>query len=118
MNVRRIIMRRRHRQQQQQQGEDAAAASDYDEEDECHYIGNHLNPLGRLDDGELVDYDDPNDDDPEQSFMHNNVDDRLIDYLTLDLVGSIRRLRSRLPAITRARHHHHHHHQHNPTFNV
>ncbi|KAJ1799876.1 hypothetical protein LPJ59_001524 [Coemansia sp. RSA 2399] len=119
MNIRRIIMRRRHRQQQQQQqqGENAAAAaaSDYDEEDECHYIGNHLNPLGRLDDGELVDYDDPNDDDPEQSFMHNNVDDRLIDYLTLDLAGSIRRLRSRLPAITRTRQHHR---QHNPTHNV
>ncbi|KAJ1765457.1 hypothetical protein LPJ74_006338 [Coemansia sp. RSA 1843] len=112
MNIRRIIMRRRHKRQQQEQQQDEEEAAH--NEDECHYIGNHLNPLGRLDDGELVDYDDPNDDDPEQSFMHNNVDDRLIDYLTLDLASSIRRLRSRLPAIGRTRHHHHT----NPTNNV
>ncbi|KAJ2356211.1 hypothetical protein IWW50_001273 [Coemansia erecta] len=67
----------------------------------CEFIGNRRNPLGRLDDGELVDYDDPNDEDLEVSFMENNVDDRLIDYLTVDLGGGIRRLRSILPSIGR-----------------
>ncbi|KAJ2516197.1 hypothetical protein H4217_004731, partial [Coemansia sp. RSA 1939] len=52
----------------------------------------------------LVDYDDPNDNDPEQSFMDNNVDDRLIDYLTVDLGSGIRRLRSRLSTIGRPKH--------------
>ncbi|KAJ2709017.1 hypothetical protein H4S00_006770, partial [Coemansia sp. D1744] len=50
----------------------------------CEFIGNRSNPLGRLDNGELVDYDDPNDEDLEVSFTENNVDDRLIDYLTVD----------------------------------
>ncbi|KAJ1987244.1 hypothetical protein GGI25_005921 [Coemansia spiralis] len=88
-NVRRIL-RRRSRQQ---------------EDMECQYIGNRLNPLGRLQDGELVDYDDPDDNDPEQSFMGNNVDDRFIDYLAVDLGGSIRKLASRLPAIGRRQRH-------------
>ncbi|KAJ2158372.1 hypothetical protein GGF46_003820 [Coemansia sp. RSA 552] len=67
----------------------------------CEYVGNHRNPLGRLDDGELVDYDDPNDEDLEVSFMGNNTNDRFIDYLTVDLGSGIRRLRSKLPAIGR-----------------
>ncbi|KAJ2609889.1 hypothetical protein EV177_004239 [Coemansia sp. RSA 1804] len=96
LNIRRIIMRRRHKRRQREEEEE--------DEEGCHYIGNHLNPLGRLDDGELVDYDDPNDNDPEQSFMDNNVDDRLIDYLTVDLGSGIRRLRSRLSTIGRPKH--------------
>ncbi|KAJ2804920.1 hypothetical protein H4R20_002310, partial [Coemansia guatemalensis] len=67
----------------------------------CQYIGNRTNPLGRLDDGELVDYDDPGDDDQETGFMENNVNDRFVDYLTLDLGHSIRRLRSKLTSIGR-----------------
>ncbi|KAJ2786029.1 hypothetical protein GGI15_001737 [Coemansia interrupta] len=63
----------------------------------CQFIGNRTNPLGRLADGELVDYDDPNDDDMEQGFMDNNVDDRFIDYLTVDIGAGIRRLASKLP---------------------
>ncbi|KAJ2741151.1 hypothetical protein GGI20_005386 [Coemansia sp. BCRC 34301] len=68
---------------------------------QCEFIGNRLNPLGRLEDGELVDYDDPNDVDAEQSFTDNNVDDRIIDYLTLDIGRSMRRLKSRLPNLGR-----------------
>ncbi|KAJ1837969.1 hypothetical protein LPJ57_011271 [Coemansia sp. RSA 486] len=65
----------------------------------CQFIGNRTNPLGRLEDGELVDYDDPNDDDLEQSFMSNNVDDRFIDYLTVDIGSSIRRFASKIPGV-------------------
>ncbi|KAJ2532586.1 hypothetical protein IWW43_003108 [Coemansia sp. RSA 1935] len=72
----------------------------------CEFIGNRSNPLGRLDNGELVDYDDPNDEDLEVSFTENNVDDRLIDYLTVDVGSSIRRLRSILPSIGRRPDHH------------
>ncbi|KAJ2473251.1 hypothetical protein IWW56_006011 [Coemansia sp. RSA 2131] len=72
----------------------------------CEFIGNRSNPLGRLDNGELVDYDDPNDEDQEVSFMENNVDDRFMDYLTVDVGSSIRRLRSILPSIGRRPDHH------------
>ncbi|KAJ2890843.1 hypothetical protein GGI21_006033 [Coemansia aciculifera] len=85
----RRILRRRHRS--------AQAADAEGEPPACEFIGNRRNPLGRLEDGELVDYDDPNDIDAEQSFTDNNVEDRIMDYLTLDIGQSIRRLRSRLP---------------------
>ncbi|KAJ2367014.1 hypothetical protein IW150_005786 [Coemansia sp. RSA 2607] len=65
----------------------------------CQFIGNRTNPLGRRADGELVDYDDPDDDDMEQGFMDNNVDDRFIDYLTVDIGAGIRRLASKLPVL-------------------
>ncbi|KAJ1818335.1 hypothetical protein LPJ75_001477 [Coemansia sp. RSA 2598] len=88
----RRILRKRPRQRAVDGGEGG-------DQQMCQFIGNRTNPLGRLEDGELVDYDDPNDDDPEESFMSNNVDDRFIDYLTLDIGSSIRRLTSRLPGV-------------------
>ncbi|KAJ1816713.1 hypothetical protein LPJ60_005192 [Coemansia sp. RSA 2675] len=84
--IRRILRRRNRKGPEQSPG----ALGD---ERACEFIGNRLNPLGRLEDGELVDYDDPNDVDAEQSFTDNNVEDRIIDYFTFD----IRRLRSWLP---------------------
>ncbi|KAJ2386065.1 hypothetical protein H4S02_004033 [Coemansia sp. RSA 2611] len=93
----RRVLRRRRRQQQQQPADDVDAIGG----PACEFIGNRRNPLGRLEDGELVDYDDPADDDLEVSFMENNVDDRFIDYLTVDLGSGIRRLKSILPAISR-----------------
>ncbi|KAJ1642443.1 hypothetical protein LPJ64_005717, partial [Coemansia asiatica] len=89
--IRRIL--RKHRKQRNV--DDGSGG----EQQACQFIGNRTNPLGRLEDGELVDYDDPNDDDPEQSFMSNNVDDRFIDYLTVDIGSSIRRFTSRLPGV-------------------
>lgn len=82
VSIRRILRRRRRRHNAD------------DEDDMCEFVGNRRNPVGRLQDGEMVDYDDPEDDYLEQSFMDNNVDDRFIDYLTLDLGGSIRKLKS------------------------
>ncbi|KAJ2802700.1 hypothetical protein H4S07_004630 [Coemansia furcata] len=92
-HIRRILRRRNRRPPVNEQSLDA-----HDEEPACEYIGNRRNPLGRLEDGELVDYDDPNDIDAEQSFTDNNVEDRIMDYFTLD----IRRLRSWL--LGRGRH--------------
>ncbi|KAJ2259693.1 hypothetical protein GGI01_003480 [Coemansia sp. RSA 376] len=74
-----------------------------EEEPACEFIGNRRNPLGRLEDGELVDYDDPNDIDAEQSFTDNNVEDRIMDYFALDIGHTVRRLRSWLPGT--GRHH-------------
>ncbi|KAJ2244673.1 hypothetical protein GGI13_006130 [Coemansia sp. RSA 455] len=74
-----------------------------EEEPACEFIGNRRNPLGRLEDGELVDYDDPNDIDAEQSFTDNNVEDRIMDYFVLDIGHTVRRLRSWLPGT--GRHH-------------
>ncbi|KAJ2751151.1 hypothetical protein IWQ56_006925, partial [Coemansia nantahalensis] len=85
--TRRIIRRRRPPQTAQ------------GSEPPCEYVGNRRNPLGRREDGELVDYDDPDGDDLETGFMENNVDDRLADYIGLGLGSGIRRLWSRLPAL-------------------
>ncbi|KAJ1733432.1 hypothetical protein LPJ61_001556 [Coemansia biformis] len=88
--IRRIIRRRRRTPQEGAAPADSRA---------CEFIGNRRNPLGRREDGELVDYDDPNDNDLETGFMEHNVDDRLADYFTLDLGTSISRLRSWLSAL-------------------
>ncbi|KAJ2637968.1 hypothetical protein GGF40_001991 [Coemansia sp. RSA 1286] len=87
----RRILRKRRRQRNVDDGDGDPQV--------CQFIGNRTNPLGRLEDGELVDYDDPNDDDLEQSFMSNNVDDRFIDYLTVDIGSSIRRFASKIPGV-------------------
>ncbi|KAJ2785682.1 hypothetical protein H4R18_000373 [Coemansia javaensis] len=92
--IRRVVRRRRRRQPTPAEDGDGEPAS-------CEFIGNRRNPLGRLQDGELVDYDDPDDDDLETAFTENNVDDRLVDYFTLDISDAIARLRTRLPALRR-----------------
>ncbi|KAJ2621414.1 hypothetical protein H4R22_005248, partial [Coemansia sp. RSA 1290] len=86
VNTRRVLRRRRRQQPTDAEIDEIGGPA-------CEYVGNRRNPLGRLEDGELVDYDDPNDDDLEVSFMDNNVDDRFIDYLSVDLGNGIRRLR-------------------------
>ncbi|KAJ1862081.1 hypothetical protein LPJ78_004954 [Coemansia sp. RSA 989] len=94
VNTRRVLRRRRRQQPTDAEIDEIGGPA-------CEYVGNRRNPLGRLEDGELVDYDDPNDNDLEVSFMDNNVDDRFIDYLSVDLGNGIRRLRSILPSIGR-----------------
>ncbi|KAJ1899888.1 hypothetical protein LPJ66_001831 [Kickxella alabastrina] len=69
----------------------------------CQFIGNHKNPLGRLENGELVDYDDPNDHDREESFTDKNIDDRFIDYFRMDIGENIRRLTSKLSVFGRSK---------------
>ncbi|KAJ1943618.1 hypothetical protein FBU59_002855 [Linderina macrospora] len=59
----------------------------------CEFVGNRRNPLGKTEEGELVDYDDPADEGAEESFRDNNVDDNFIDYFRPRFGTRLRRLR-------------------------
>ncbi|KAJ1943111.1 hypothetical protein EC988_006318 [Linderina pennispora] len=59
----------------------------------CEFVGNRRNPVGKTEQGELVDYDDPADEGAEESFRDNNVEDNFIDYLRPRFGTRLRRLR-------------------------